>query len=245
MLLETRLIELCEAGNRKDAADLAKAALTNDPVRSVTIADGEVVVDTEWFRGTHRLRRDGERLQVDQQGTYRYKHDEVDLSFSTATMNDEAYRRVREELLAVQAEAGQVQGVGNADDQQGASAASTAEGPSWTADGRRTAGERGSGRPGSPGSSAPGQQRNGSTDGPVTTGVGRDSTAANASDGSAADATGGTTTDATGGIAANATDGTAADGGVTDSTGAGSDDDSADGTGVLSWLSAVLDRFRA
>jgi hypothetical protein len=97
VLLESRLEELVREGDRQDAAELAIAALKNDKVVDVTVEGGAVTVETRRFRGTHDVERgDGDPMVV-QRGDYHFKGD-LSLSFTTATMHDDALAAAREEL---------------------------------------------------------------------------------------------------------------------------------------------------
>lgn len=99
MDLDERLLDLCDQGKRAQAQELAKAALKNEPVEAVVIADPHAQVDTPRFRGVHQLTTDYEdEIEVCPQGKYTYKSDAVELSFSTVTMNEQISGRVEEAL---------------------------------------------------------------------------------------------------------------------------------------------------
>lgn len=99
MNLDERLGDLCQQGQRTHAESLAKAALTNEPVKEVVIDDAQVHVETPRFRGVHQLTTDrtGD-VDVRSQGEYTYTNGAVELSFSTATMNQRAYDRAQDAL---------------------------------------------------------------------------------------------------------------------------------------------------
>jgi hypothetical protein len=103
VLLESRIEELVADGSRRDAAELATAALKNDAVVDVSVDDDAVTVETRRFRGVHDVRRDGDRPLVVQQGEYEVKGD-LDFEFATATMHDDALDAARAELRAPDAD---------------------------------------------------------------------------------------------------------------------------------------------
>ncbi len=99
MLLESRLDELVSDGSRRDAAELATAALKNDEVLDVSVGSDTVTVETRRFRGVHEVRHSGGRPAVVQQGEYEVKGD-LAFTFTTATMHDDALDAARAELGA-------------------------------------------------------------------------------------------------------------------------------------------------
>ena len=99
MNLEERLRNHCDRRERAQAESLAKAVLKNEPIWEVGINETHVHVDTPRFRGVHRLRTDRQgTVDVHLEGDYTYKSDSVELSFSTATMNQRAYDRAQAHL---------------------------------------------------------------------------------------------------------------------------------------------------
>lgn len=101
MNLDERLRDLCQRGMRTQAESLAKAALKNEPVEAVVIDEPYVQVDTPRFRSVHQLTTDRQgELTIRSRGEYTYKSDTVELSFSTATMNERTYVRAQDALAA-------------------------------------------------------------------------------------------------------------------------------------------------
>lgn len=99
--LEGRLRQMCLRGDRADAVTLAKAYLHGTDDVTVAVDESVVTVETGQFRGTHEWYRTSTgRFVVSQQGEYIYDPEGVDLSFSTATMNDVAHDRAVAELEA-------------------------------------------------------------------------------------------------------------------------------------------------
>lgn len=97
--LEERLSTLYDSGRSSEAGDLARAVLKNDTVVEVSV-DGDVVrVETERFRGRHRVREDGRGNDtVDSEGEYTVKSIDAEWTFGTATIRDEVLETAREEL---------------------------------------------------------------------------------------------------------------------------------------------------
>lgn len=99
MDLDERLCNLCQQGERSQAESLAKAVLKNEPVQEVVVDETHVHVDTPRFHGVHRLTTDRQgSVAVHVRGEYMYKSDTVKLSFSTATMNQQAHARTQAQL---------------------------------------------------------------------------------------------------------------------------------------------------
>lgn len=96
-----RLKELCAEGDRRDAVALAKANLGSAREVEVTIDGSTVRVETEHFRGTHRWHRDARgEVVIEGTGEYTCTDADVDLSFSTASMNETARDRARAAIEA-------------------------------------------------------------------------------------------------------------------------------------------------
>ncbi|WP_336360924.1 hypothetical protein [Haladaptatus sp. ZSTT2] len=94
-----RFGDLFERGEREQARELAKAVLRNEPVNSVEVTDTAVHVETPSFHGTHQVTTtNGGAAEIQRQGTYRYKSEAIDLSFTTKTMTDEAYEQASARL---------------------------------------------------------------------------------------------------------------------------------------------------
>lgn len=99
MNLDERLHSLCQQGKQKQAKSLAQAAFTNEPIEEVVLDGSQVHVDMPRFHGVHRLTTDREgAADIRSQGEYTYKSDTVKLSFSTATMNQQAYDQAQAQL---------------------------------------------------------------------------------------------------------------------------------------------------
>lgn len=100
MNFDERFADLFKRGERDQAKELAKAILRNEPVNSVEVTDSAVNVQTPSFHGTHQVTTDSYgAVEIQRQGTYRYKSDAIDLSFTTKTMTDEAYDKAHTRLM--------------------------------------------------------------------------------------------------------------------------------------------------
>ncbi|WP_338728524.1 hypothetical protein [Haladaptatus sp. DJG-WS-42] len=92
MTFDERLQELYQQGNHEQARTLAKAVLRNESNTRVEISSEIVRVETPHFRGTHRIAVNQSGVMgVEHHGTYQYKSQEIDLAFTTRTMNQAAY----------------------------------------------------------------------------------------------------------------------------------------------------------
>ncbi|WP_338727387.1 hypothetical protein [Haladaptatus sp. DJG-WS-42] len=99
MNFDERFGDLFERGEREQARELAKAVLRNEPVNSIEVTDTVVHVQTPSFYGTHQVTTDRDGvIDIQRQGTYRYKSEAIDLSFTTKTMTDAAYDQARARL---------------------------------------------------------------------------------------------------------------------------------------------------
>lgn len=105
MTLETRLRELCEAGDRTHAASLAKAVLSNEPIEAVVPEDDHVRIETPRFRGVHELVPDGQGgVRVRPAGEYTFTSERVELTVSTRVVPAQAVDRVAAALAELHAD---------------------------------------------------------------------------------------------------------------------------------------------
>lgn len=97
--LESRLKQLCRDDSRQAATVLARSVLRSADVLNVELTESTVTIVTEHFTGEHpyHVNAVGE-VTLEQSGEYRCTIDDVDLEFSTATMNEDAYSRTLDRI---------------------------------------------------------------------------------------------------------------------------------------------------
>lgn len=89
--LAARLRDLCTEGKRRSAIRLARSILRTAAVRHLDVGSSTITVETDHFVGTHEYHTD-DGIVIERSGSYRCTIEGVDLSFTTATMNQAAYR---------------------------------------------------------------------------------------------------------------------------------------------------------
>lgn len=101
--LQTRLKELCVEGNESLAIQLARGVLNNTEDVHVDISSDTILIETKHFRGVHNYEMSPDQTAIiDHKGQYNCTLDEIDLSFTTKTLNPTAFQYIQSAMGTAQ-----------------------------------------------------------------------------------------------------------------------------------------------